>query len=306
METPLVTVICISYNHAPYVYQALVSLYNQQYEKVEVIIADDCSTDETQMEIKRFLFNHPVLSWKVLYNVSNLGNCKTFNEALRHAKGKYIIDFAADDLLYTTCIAKQVEKFEKLSDEYGVVFTNVDLVDAMGNYLTKHYTVNEAGKAVVKVPTGEVYRKIVRRYFISPVGVMMRRSVLDYLGGYDESLAYEDFDFWIRSSRIYKYAYVDECLVAKRIVPRSLSTRFKTGGHSRMFESTARICQKIAWLNKTEKENEALLKRIRYEIKQAIRYRAPHAVFIYVRLMKDLGVNPMMRFFYRTIAQLMT
>ena len=71
METPLVTVICISYNQADYVYQALASLRDQSYGKVEVIIADDCSTDHTRKETQRFLYDHPLLSWKTLFNEFN-------------------------------------------------------------------------------------------------------------------------------------------------------------------------------------------------------------------------------------------
>jgi hypothetical protein len=133
---------------------------------------------------------------------------------------------------------------------------------------------------------------------------MIKRSVLLRLGGYDETLAYEDFDFWVRSSRIYNYGYVDECLVAKRETPRSLSTRFRRRGNSFMFESTARVCQKIAWLNGTKIEDDALVYRITYEIRQSIRYRASEATRIYLQLMKDLKVNWFKRFFYRILSML--
>ncbi len=305
MEQPLVTVICISYNHEAFVYKALLSLYNQLYKNLEVIIADDCSTDQTQQEIKRFLENHSSQTWKVLLNESNQGNCKTFNRALKQAKGKYVIDFAADDLLYNQCIEKQVRRFEELPEHYGVLFSNVDLVDVKDNFKAKHYMTDDKGKAIRKVPKGDVYRKIVKRYFISPVGMIMKRSVLEELGGYDETLAYEDFDFWIRSSRLYHYAYLDECLVAKRETPHSLSTRFTRRGNNRMFESTARICQKIAWLNRSKTEDMALVHRITYEIRQSIRYGAYDASVIYLGLMKELKVNLIKRTFYRILVVLL-
>jgi glycosyltransferase involved in cell wall biosynthesis len=299
MEQPLVSVICISYNHAAFVYKALSSLRNQYYSAIEVIVADDCSTDNTQQEIQRFMADHPSLKWTVLFNPVNLGNCKTFNQALLHAHGKYIMDFAADDVLYNPCVQKLAHRFEELPEQYGVVFSNVDLVDVNENFLKKHYKTNEKGRAVQKVPKGDVYRKIVKHYFISPVGMMMRKSVLTELGGYDETLAYEDFDFWIRSSRNYHYAYLDECLVAKRETPHSLSTKLKRKGNQHLFDSTAKICQKIAWLNRTKPEDAALVKRITYEIKQAIRYGATDASKVYLQLMKDLKVNPLKRIAYR-------
>lgn len=305
MEQPLVSIICISYNHERFVYKALSSLRNQQYTNIEVIIADDCSTDQTQQEIQRFILEHSNLHWTILFTPVNQGNCKTFNEALKYASGKYVMDFAADDLLYSQCIEKLVDRFEQLSENYGVVFSNVDLMDTEDQLLSKHYPTDALGHAVREIPEGDVYQNIVKRYFISPVGMMMKRSVLEQLGGYDETLSYEDFDFWIRSSRIWHYAYVDECLVAKRQTPYSLSSRFSRKGNNHMFASTARVCQKIAWLNRTTIEDEALDCRITYEIRQSIRYGAYDASSIYLKLMKDLNLNLAKRMFYKIAVLLM-
>src|SRR5690606_20333249 len=130
-----------------------------------------CSDDNTLKEIHRFLKDHAQLDWTVLSNDTNQGNCKTFNRALSLCHGKYIIDFAADDIFYKNCIGTQVDFFEKLTEEYGVVFCNVDLVDVKGNLRAKHYKVDTDGKAIDKIPVGDVYQDLVSRYFISPVGM---------------------------------------------------------------------------------------------------------------------------------------
>jgi glycosyltransferase involved in cell wall biosynthesis len=285
---PLVTVICISYNHAAFVYDALCSIHDQSYTEIQLIVADDASTDQSQAEIQRFIEDHPHYTVISILNEQNTGNCVLFNKALSVAKGKYIIDLAADDWLYASCIERQVDCFESQPDHVGVVFTNVDLVDAQGKILKKHYPTHSAGLAKQKISQGEVYEQLVKKYFISPVGMIMRKDVLDELGGYDESLSYEDFDFWIRSSRICHYVYLDACLVAKRILPRSHSTKFAERNQHAMFLSTAKVCQKIAWLNKTEKERKALLRRIHYEIRQALKYRATAAIDVYIHLLKAL------------------
>lgn len=291
MEQSLVSVICISYNHVAYVYQALSSIVDQRYPDIQLIVADDASKDGTPLEIERFIRNHPHITVISILNEQNTGNCILFNKALQLAKGKYVIDLAADDFLYPSCIHQQVSVFEMQSDRVGVVFTNVDLVDVKGRLLRKHYAVGSDGKAISSVPQGDVYQEIVGRYFVSPVGMMMKKEVLDILGGYDESLAYEDFDFWVRSSRYWEYVYIDACLAAKRIVPHSHSTKFSSDQASDMFVSTARVCQKALWLSKTKEERGALLKRIHYEIRQAIKYDAEDAVVMYVDLFKDMKVN---------------
>jgi glycosyltransferase involved in cell wall biosynthesis len=288
---PLVTVICISYNHAAFVYQALRSVHDQSYAAIQLIVADDASTDQSQAEIQRFIEDHPHYTVISILNKENTGNCVLFNRALKVARGKYIIDLAADDWLYASCIERQVDCFEAQSNQVGVVFANVDLVDKDGKLIKKHYPINAEGTAIVKIPQGDVYEQLIQRYFISPVGMIMRKTVLEELGGHDESLRYEDFDFWIRSSRTYHYVYLDACLVAKRVLPHSHSTKFTEKNQHAMFLSTARVCQKIAWLNKTDRERQALLKRIRYELRQALKYEVTPAVEIYIALFKALKGN---------------
>ena len=306
MQKPLVTVICICYNHAEYVYEALCSVRKQSYEAIQLIIADDASTDKSILEIERFLLTYPELNTVKVFNGENTGNCKLFNKALALADGKYIIDLSADDYLYASFIEEQVKLFEAVGDNVGVVFTNVDLVNCKGELKRTQYAINEYGKSTEIVPQGDVYAELLKRYFISPVGMMMRRSILEELGGYDETLAYEDFDFWIRSSRYYEYRYLDRCLVAKRILPISHSTKFLSKGNEAMFISTARICEKSAWLNKinNKEEDSALLRRIRYEIKQTIKYEVKSAFDIYILLLKNRGNTFWEIKFYKTLFHL--
>jgi len=107
------------------------------------------------------------------------------------------------------------------------------------------------------------------RYFICAPTMMIRKKVLDELNGYDEDLAYEDFDFWIRSSRKYKYCFSDQLLVKKRIVEGSLSTR-QYIRNSKILESTFKVCLKAEKLNRNLAEDRALTRRVVYECRQAL------------------------------------
>ena len=69
---PLVSVICLSYNHEAYVVEALNSVINQTYTNVELLIADDYSTDNSVEVIQNWLENHPEVDF--LTNEKNLGN----------------------------------------------------------------------------------------------------------------------------------------------------------------------------------------------------------------------------------------
>jgi hypothetical protein len=95
--------------------------------------------------------------------------------------------------------------------------------------------------------------------------------VLDELGGYDETLMYEDFDLWIRIGRNHKFFYLPEALINRRIVPGSMSHTQYTR-NSKQLESTFKVCEKILKLNRTTAERKALNKRILYEFRQNLRF----------------------------------
>jgi hypothetical protein len=98
---------------------------------------------------------------------------------------------------------------------------------------------------------------------------MTKKAVFDALHGYDERLAYEDLDFWIRASRQYEFDYIDEVLIKKRIVSNSLIAAFSNKKHNRLQainQSTYLVLKNTLSLNKSKKEDQALLKRVHYEI----------------------------------------
>ena len=111
MEKPLVSVICLCYNHARFVREAVESVLNQSYKNIQVIIADDASTDNSIEEIHSLKATYAPV--ELLLFSKNLGNCKAFNEALKLAKGEFVIDFATDDVMMSDRIEKQVAFFER-------------------------------------------------------------------------------------------------------------------------------------------------------------------------------------------------
>ena len=267
---PLVTIICLCHNHASYVKEALDSAIGQVYDQIELIIVDDASTDGSKEVIEEWLLDKPHISFINLKE--NLGNCKAFNQGLAIAKGKYVIDLAADDLLLPERVAVGVQDMEAAGDEWGLHISDAWYIDASGAVLYPHYKRNAQGELLKPVPHGWVYREVLERFFICTPTMMMRRSVLDALGGYDEKLAYEDFDFWVRASRHWKFFYADKILVKKRVLPLSWSTKqYKL--ETAQLASTLEICRKAKALNQNAKEDKALGKRLSYEIRQAIRHK---------------------------------
>lgn len=260
MPAPLVSIVCLCYNQGRFVEEAIQSALNQTYPSIELLVVDDGSTDDSVQRIKALTDGLP--SVKALFLKRNHGHCRAFNAAYKMATGDFFIDLAADDVLLPDRAEVGVNELERLGTSYGVHFSDAEWIDAGGRHLFTH-----SDKFPHEtIPVGYIYIELVRRYFICPPTMLFRRSVLEALGGYDESLSFEDFDFWIRSSREFSYAYTPRVLAKKRVVPSAQSQK-----QFRLFSSesatTYKVCEKIMKLNRTQAEQEALSKRILYEMR---------------------------------------
>lgn len=281
MNLPIVSVICLSYNHESFVEEALQSVVNQTYPHVQLIAIDDYSVDRSVEVIKEFISKNP--SVEFIPFPGNLGNCRAFNIGYKMSKGEFVIDLAADDVLMPDRIEKGVKAFQSLGKDVGVQFSDAERIDRFGKSLGYH----SDRFSHDSIPQGDIYCDVLGRYFINSPTMMMRREVLTKLDGYDETLTYEDFDFWVRSSRDFKYHYIPEPLVKKRILSSSLGQgQYKSG--SDQLWSTLHVCQKALLLNRTPGENQALKKRIWFEMRQAARVGNFGILRSYIRLWRNI------------------
>lgn len=264
-QNPLVTIVCLCYNHQDFVVSSLQSVINQSYNNIELIIVDDSSTDNSKITIQKWLSDHP----KVVFisNAENLGNTKSFNNAAKKAKGDFIIDLAADDLLLPDCVAIQVETFGKSKySNLALVYGNCQEIDKNGLFTKNYFEINDQNKVITQRVTGDIYLSVLSGGdSICSVSAMMKKSFFDELNGYNENLAYEDLDFWIRCSRKFNIDFVDEIIVQKRILTNSLGANFFKK-NSNINNSAYLILNNAISLNKTKAEDLALEKRINNRI----------------------------------------
>ena len=292
---PLVSVICLCHNHEAYLKEAIESVLAQTYNNIEIIVVDDASTDGSKAALREICTKNdlPFIDLK-----ENIGNCAAFNKGFFQSSGKYIIDFATDDVMLAHRIEQQVHFFEMQAPNVGVVFSNAQIIDEQSNSLKMHHAVDTQGNVKEEIPEGDVYPDVLSRYFISPPTMMTRRVVLEDLGGYDESLAYEDFDFWVRSARTYQYAFQPHCLTKVRKVKASLSSKLYAQG-DRQLQSTYLVCLKAAKLNRSAQDQKALIERLRYEMRHAVLTgNYEEATLFFDLLKKQHGVNFTAYLFY--------
>ena len=286
-NNPLVTVVCLCYNHAKFIVEALDSVLSQTYKNIELIIVDDCSTDNSVQVIEEWCSQHPEVPF--LSNKVNLGNTKSFNQALKLAKGDYIIDLAADDYLVENCVELQLDKFQKsLYPNLGIVYGNVELVDENDEHIAYFFGVDKNKKIIKPEPTGDVYIGLLNlENNVCSVSSMVKRELYDKFNGYNENLAYEDYDFWLKSARLYNFDFIDCILVKKRELKSSLTALRikKLNKKTRHFNfSSYQILVNTLNLNQSKAENKAILKRIHYEMWLCLKTIDPILLMRYILL----------------------
>lgn len=127
MEKGLVSIIMPSYNTAPYIRETIQSVLDQTYQNWELIIIDDCSTDNTD-EVVASIKDERI---RYYHNEKNSGAAVSRNRALREAKGRWIAFLDSDDLWMPEKLEKQISFMEK--NGYSFSYTNYEEIDVDGN-----------------------------------------------------------------------------------------------------------------------------------------------------------------------------
>lgn len=125
----LVSIIMPSYNTERFIADSIQSVLNQTYQNWELIIVDDCSTDNTDTVVASFTDSRI----KYLKNEKNSGAAVSRNRALREAKGKWIAFLDSDDLWASEKLEKQIKFMEE--NDYKFSYTDYEKIDEESNNL---------------------------------------------------------------------------------------------------------------------------------------------------------------------------
>lgn len=136
-----VSVIMVTYNHEKFIKKAIEGVLMQEVNfDIELIIADDCSPDNTQKVVEELLKNHPKAhAVKYTKHLQNKGMQPNFIWAYQQCNGKYIAICEGDDYWTDPLkLEKQVDFLEN-NDQFGLVYTDVNKVDSKNNLLENNF-----------------------------------------------------------------------------------------------------------------------------------------------------------------------
>ena len=204
IANPLVSTIVLSYNQSRFVLETLESVKAQTYKATQLIIVDDCSTDDSVPTIERWLRENRIDCTFIRHH-ANKGICRSLNDALAVATGKYVSMVASDDVWLLDKIAQQVEVMESQPDRVGVLYSDAFQMDEQGRALPEMFIA--AHRNLPEMPQGEMFKVLLEGNFIPGMTTLIRRSCYDVVGLYDENLPWEDWDMWMRIARRYSFLY---------------------------------------------------------------------------------------------------
>jgi glycosyltransferase involved in cell wall biosynthesis len=198
-DLPLVTIVTPSLNQGRYLEQTIRSVRGQTYPRVEHIVVDGGSTDDT-LEILRRNEDSYDLSWT---SEADRGMYDALNKGFGRATGELFAYLNSDDLYFPWTVETAVREYMRGAE---LVYGDALLVDDDTGHLRPHF----------QLP--------VRRSFFMTIGSLAqpatfwRRSLHERLSGFDATLrSAADLDFYIRATRVARCAKVDEFLALMRL-----------------------------------------------------------------------------------------
>jgi glycosyltransferase involved in cell wall biosynthesis len=223
-----VLIILSVHNAKQYANGAIASILAQTFSDFELIIIDDGSTDGTADLLKEFTIKDTRV--RIITNETNIGLTRSLNLALKQARGEYIARMDADDIALPNRLERQIA-FLKSHPDISIVGTAYEWIDKDGNVI---------GKPKMITGADAIHRALPRTNPLLHSSVMIRRSALDQVGGYNETMKRaQDYDLWLRLSRTCKFENLSEVLMQKRVTRNIIS--FKNEREQIRFALLARL-----------------------------------------------------------------
>jgi len=226
-KEPLVSIYILTYNSAQYITETLNSAKNQTYENIELIISDDCSTDNTVQECTEWLRVNETRfkRVKIITATHNTGIVFNINRAIKACTGEWVKGIAGDDILLENCISDNMH-YIHLNPSSQIVFSK--MIHFNDVYSTQNIistvTLDEQLSKFFSMSIKEQLREVIERNYLPAPSVFYKKSLVTSLGFFDERFGYEDWPMWITMlEHNIEFHYFEKATIAYRHHANSLS-----------------------------------------------------------------------------------
>jgi len=220
---PRISVIIVAYNKDQYIKKTIESVLSQTYQDFEIIIVNNGSTDNTKQVIESI--NSPKIKYIELKD--NQGASYAANLATLESNSEYIALLCADDVFLPQKLEKQIDFLDKYSN-IGAVFTDINFVDSENKIIDNFNEITDKLMYCARYRRDfqviNMSRQKWLKFFLNnshalfPSTVLMRKSVLDDIGGHNNLLfQVTDLDMWIKTCLKYEIYHLPEVLTSFRV-----------------------------------------------------------------------------------------
>ena len=209
MSKYAVSVIIPVFNRRELLLEAVKSVINQSFTEYELIIADDCSTDDIRSALESLPgITDLKLKWIKLKKHSGMAG-RVRNRGVDASSGEYIAFLDSDDFWEKDKLLKQYNLMKKLE------FENIRITHTREKWVRNGKTVSQ--KSQKHKREGDIFEDALWKCIIGPSTVMMEKSLFKEVGGFREDLEIaEDYELWLRITCSEKVGYLDNMLTVKR------------------------------------------------------------------------------------------
>ena len=200
---PLVSVLCISMNHQPFIERSFLSLINQTFNNFEILYIDNNSKDKS-FEIADAVFKNAPFAYQSFKREKNYLLSANLNLLLNQAQGEYITFLSGDDFWELNNLEEKI-KYYHAHTEFGMLYG--------GGY---KYYYDTATTVLMDSPlwkSGWVFKDLLAFNFINSIGVVIKKSTFDDIGLFDENSKLEDWDLWLRIAQKYPIGFLAKPLI---------------------------------------------------------------------------------------------
>jgi glycosyltransferase involved in cell wall biosynthesis len=203
LTMPTVSTVIPNYNNARFLEQCVASIAAQDYPRIEIIVVDDASTDDSREVLERLQTKHSCL--RVILQQQNVGITKNRLCGIEAASGEYLNYLDSDDFIENPSkLSAEMRLIRHFEEKYGqdvIAFSDVVIADASGAHVARFRDVKPAKE-------GSILAELLARRCLIPQNFTLRRSAYLSVGGHDESIPfYENWDLKIRLGARYRYAF---------------------------------------------------------------------------------------------------
>lgn len=219
----LVSIVVITFNSSKYVIETLESVKNQTYINIELIISDDCSTDNTREKCLEWISTNKKRFFKAeLITVkTNTGIAPNCNRGLYNAQGEWIKLIAGDDILLPNCISDFMRYVEDnpLSE---VIYGNIQRLE---KGKLNEVPLNPA----LLLPAGKQFKSVLKNANFPAQGMFYKTNTLVQLGGFDEKYPFcEEFPLYLKLAKEnIKFDFLNEVVSIYRLHETNISSGTK-------------------------------------------------------------------------------